>query len=107
MDLYFIDYDLIPLIIHDNYISCCKDLRSLVKTADHISFSDILDRRIRTTQNYSLLANKGIHSCIAPTYLIEGSVGFVKFPEYLIIIKIDGQVFNYSKSKKRIKRIKI
>lgn len=47
-DLFFLDYDLIPLVIQDNLSNCqCKDLNKIAKAADLIAEGDIISRKIR------------------------------------------------------------
>jgi hypothetical protein len=72
---------MIPLMIHDNYLNNAKSIENIAKAAEHISFSDILEKKIRSNQDWSLLPNKGIHSSLAPVHFTDGYVNFVKFPE--------------------------
>jgi replication factor C subunit 1 len=86
MDMFFIDYDLIPLLVHENYLSTFKDpqkddINILVKMTEHISVSDLLEKKIRSQQEWNLLQNKGFHSCLAVGTLLKGSIGYPKFPE--------------------------
>ncbi|KAF0037435.1 hypothetical protein F2P81_010309 [Scophthalmus maximus] len=63
-DLFFHDYSLAPLFVQENYLhvrpaAAGGDLKShlvlLSKTADSISDGDLVDRQIRSRQNWSLL----------------------------------------------------
>lgn len=86
LNMFFLDYDLVPLLVHENYLSCFKDktpqtLEKIYKSADHISFSDILDKKIRTQNNWNLLQDKGIHSSVAVGQYASNFLGFPKFPE--------------------------
>jgi hypothetical protein len=81
LDLFFIDYDMTPLLVYENYLSCKPNLESLVKASDHISISDILEKRIRSKNEWSLLQNRGIHSCVAVGSFAGSGIPFPKFPE--------------------------
>ena len=78
LDLFFIDYEFIPLLVQDGYLNAMKDrnsLEDLNKMADAsemISLSDTMNVSIRKEQNWSLLPNFGTFSSIAPATLIEG-----------------------------------
>lgn len=87
LNMFFLDYDLVPLLVQENYLSCFKDskpqtLEKMFKSADHISFSDILDKRIRSQNDWNLLQDKGIHSSVAVGQYAANFIGFPKFPEY-------------------------
>jgi hypothetical protein len=72
---------MLPLLIYENYLTCKPDLKSLMKATDHISLGDLAEKRIRTKQEWSLLPNKGIHSCLAVGSLAGSGIPFPKFPE--------------------------
>ena len=84
LDLYFIDYDLIPLLIYENYLSTFKYdnkkemLNNLSFQTDLISESDIIDKRIRTNQNWNLLGDKGMLGRVSVCYFTKGVVPFPK-----------------------------
>lgn len=91
LNMFFLDYDLVPLLMHENYLSGFKDknqstLLKIAKSSDHISFGDIIDKRIRTNNQWNLLQDKGIHSSVAVGQYSANFLGFPKFPEYLLII---------------------
>ena len=105
MNLFFIDYDLIPLLIHENYLSCYnssnnKDLKSLLKSTEHISVGDLIEKRIRTNQEWNLLTNKGIHSALAVGQFSGTCIPFPKFPELM------GKFQKIKKVKRELKELK-
>jgi replication factor C subunit 1 len=87
LDLFFIDFDLIPNLIHENYLSAfgsgksLTDIKRLVKCADNISLGDIIDKKIHTNNEWNLLPNKGICSSVAPGFFTNGFIYATKFPE--------------------------
>ena len=88
MDLFFIDYDLVPLLIHENYIAAMgqndKDsIHRMADAADSIAFSDVLNRKVRIEGEWSLLQQYGQASSIEPGSLSGNGVPFPKFPEFL------------------------
>ena len=86
LDLFFIDYDLIPLLIQENYLGACSrdiNLETLVNTAESIAFGDVILTSIRRNNDWGLMPNFGIASCIYPTFLSSNNIPFPKFPEFL------------------------
>lgn len=106
LDLYFIDYDLIPLLIHENYLSCFyyenkyESLTNCAFASDLISESDVVDKRIHSKQDWSLLADKGILSAVGVCSSIKGSVGFAKFPELF------GKLSSLKKTQREISEVR-
>lgn len=48
MDLFFLDYDMVPLMIQDSYLqSQCRDMKLIAKASELISEGDILSRKVR------------------------------------------------------------
>lgn len=54
MECYFIDSDIVPIMVHENYLSSMKkgklnkkEFHNLVKANDGFVLSDLLDTRIR------------------------------------------------------------
>ena len=106
LDLYFIDYDLIPLLIHENYLSNFKynnnleELSNLSYSTDLISESDKIDKKIRFSQNWSLLLDRGILGSISICHFTKGVVPFPKFPEIM------GKMSSIRKIKREINELK-
>jgi replication factor C subunit 1 len=103
MNLFFIDYDLIPLLVHENYLNCYNkrdDLHSLVKSTEHISLGDLIERKIRSQQEWNLLPNKGIHSTLAVCHYSGNFISYPKFPELM------GKFQKIRKVKREIRELK-
>lgn len=70
MNLFFIDYDLIPLLIHENYLTQhstdAKTIDNMAESADSIAFGDVLNNKVRGGQEWSLLGAMGQASTIHP-----------------------------------------
>ncbi|XP_071360428.1 replication factor C subunit 1 [Trachinotus anak] len=91
--LFFHDYSLAPLFVQENYLhvrpaAAGGDLKShlvlLSKTADSISEGDLVDRRIRSGQNWSLLPTQAIYASVLPGELMRGYMSqFPTFPSWL------------------------
>jgi replication factor C subunit 1 len=84
IDLAFIDYDLIPLIVQENYLNALdsSDLRKMQEAADSIALADLMSKEIYANGNWSLLPSYLQESCIHPTQLCRNLVPFTKFPEF-------------------------
>ncbi|CAL1601443.1 unnamed protein product [Knipowitschia caucasica] len=92
-DLFFHDYSLAPLFVQENYLhvrpaAAAGDLKShlvlISKTADSICDGDLVDRMIRSRQNWSLLPTQAIYASVLPGELMRGYMGqFPSFPSWL------------------------
>ena len=109
LDLYFIDYDLIPLIIQENYLSTfpsqnftssLEELENVSLAADLISQADIMDKKIRTQMDWRLLADRGLIGCCTICKINKGFVPFPKFPEAM------GKMSSLNKIKREITELK-
>uniref|UniRef100_A0A1A7YJX8 Replication factor C subunit 1 n=1 Tax=Iconisemion striatum TaxID=60296 RepID=A0A1A7YJX8_9TELE len=92
-DLFFHDYSLAPLFVQENYVhvrpaAARGDMKShlvlLSKTADSICDGDLVDRRIRSGQNWSLLPTQAVYASVIPGELMRGYMAqFPSFPSWL------------------------
>ena len=91
LDLFFVDFDLIPGMMHENYINTAKinnnsldkteSLQKIIQGLDHISFSDTIENKMKSQMEWSLLPDKGIHSTVIPSIIFSSFLNFPKFPE--------------------------
>ncbi|CAG8611776.1 9572_t:CDS:10, partial [Paraglomus occultum] len=92
LELYFNDYDIIPLMVHENYLKhsparaqrLAQEAKSntamkvyamdfFSKAADSISDGDLLDRMIRgPQQHWTLMPAHAVLSCVQPASFIYG-----------------------------------
>lgn len=92
-DLFFHDYSLAPLFVQENYLhvrpaAAAGDLKShlvlISKTADSICDGDLVDKKIRSGQNWSLLPTQAVYASVLPGELMRGYMGqFPTFPSWL------------------------
>ena len=79
-DLFFNDYNLLPLMAWENYIQCkptkagnaAQALAMACKSIDAICVGDIIETQIRTNQTWSLLPVQACFSCVMPGYYMNG-----------------------------------
>lgn len=85
MDLFFIDYDLIPLLIQENYLSSGNEapFDQIVKASESIATGDIVSTSIRRNNDWGLMPNLGLASSLYPGHLCGNYLNFPKFPEWL------------------------
>ena len=109
LDLYFIDYDLIPLLIQENYLSTFpsanyksnfEELENVSLASDLISVSDDIDKKIRTQMDWRLLGDRGLIGCCTICKINKGFVPFPKFPEAM------GKISSLNKIKREITELK-
>lgn len=84
IDLVFIDYDLIPMLIHENYLNANsnQDMKKIAEAAESIAFADCLNSEIRGNNNWTILPQYLQAACIHPAAVCSGMVPFAKFPEW-------------------------
>ncbi|KAI6648940.1 Replication factor C subunit 1 [Oopsacas minuta] len=92
LDLYFQDYSFGPLFVQENYPLIrpfgakgdpLRHLELLALTADSLSTSDIISKRIRGAQNWKLLPMEGFFSTVYPGELLQGNfTGKIEFPKW-------------------------
>ncbi|XP_050684593.1 replication factor C subunit 1 [Leptidea sinapis] len=89
-DLFFSDYSLVPLFVHENYLNvaphCPKNevLDRMSRAADSISQGDLVDKRIRSQQAWSLLPLQAMYSSVIPGSVLSGHVAAqIQFPGWL------------------------
>ena len=106
LDLFFIDYDFIPLLVQEAYLNSfqnrkeAEDLEAMAEAADMISIGDQLNVQIRTNQNWALLPNLGICSTVAPCLIAQGRSLYPWFPAWL------GKNSSARKAKRLIRELK-
>lgn len=87
LDLFFVDYDLIPLLVQQNYPKCFtpKEINGACKSAAFISQADCVSRAIRSEQNWSLLPEYGLLGTVFVPPKPEPGIGapYPEFPVWL------------------------
>lgn len=85
-EAYFVDYDLMPLMIQENYIqsimnnrtSSDENLEAAMHASEFISESDLLNTYVRMEQRWDLLTKQAAMNVGACVY----SAGFIGHPEF-------------------------
>jgi len=86
LDMFFVDYDLIPLMIQQNYVKCFqpREIEKISKSANLISFGDVISRTIRAEQHWTLLGEFGlIGNVFVPPKMEPGFSPYPEFPAWL------------------------
>merc|ERR1712012_955319 len=90
LDMFFVDFNLVGLLVQENYLRTCEKrsadpalLQRCAYSADLISVGDIMNTRITQAQEWSLLPDVGLTSCVYPAFVTNGFVPFPSFPEFL------------------------
>lgn len=109
-DLFFHDYNLMPLMVFENYTktthpatrrSDVDKLRALVRTADSLSFGDLIEKNIRTFNNWSMLPHQAVFSVAAPSiYMSSQLQSLAMFPSFL------GKTSNINKRDRLLQELK-
>lgn len=89
-DLFFHDYNIAPLFVQENYLKVkpkCDEselMKRVALAADSLSLGDLVERKIRSTQAWSLLPTQAVFSSVLPGEYMEGSfTSAVNFPGWL------------------------
>ncbi|GJD12437.1 Replication factor C subunit 1 [Galdieria sulphuraria] len=86
LDNYFMDPDLMPLMVAENYIISreASDLKKLVEASTSIAEGDIFNDLIRRQQAWNLMPVQALFSGIYPGQLLQGPFGdMIHFPSWL------------------------
>lgn len=107
LDLFFIDFEWVPLLIQDSYLNVMsagtesQNIEAMADASEFISLGDSLNRQIRVNQHWSLLPNAGICSSVAPALICKGRATYPRFPEWL------GKNSSQRKSMRQIRELKL
>ncbi|OMJ92849.1 hypothetical protein SteCoe_4298 [Stentor coeruleus] len=86
VDLFFIDFDIIPLIIHENYLMAMSNeacqLKRISLAADSIAYGDVINTFMRNNKEWSLLPQYAQFAGIEPGLRSGNGIAFTKFPEW-------------------------
>ncbi|KAI9190770.1 replication factor RFC1 C terminal domain-containing protein, partial [Polychytrium aggregatum] len=101
LEYYFYDFSLVPLMIQENYLKSApaiarevggasprkmalETLKLLSNAADSISDGDILDRVLRSSNNWGLMPAHALLSTVRPAFFTHGGLtGQVAFSSFL------------------------
>ncbi|XP_030754846.1 replication factor C subunit 1 [Sitophilus oryzae] len=93
--LFFYDYSIGPLFVQENYLQAqpdCtgpqgkRDLEVLIRkslTADSLSMADMVESKIRSTNNWSLLESQAFYTTVLPSHYMSGTLSKTNFPGWL------------------------
>ncbi|KAJ2711796.1 DNA replication factor C complex subunit Rfc1 [Coemansia spiralis] len=92
IDLYYSDYSIMPLFVQENYIDTRPNgadsdvamLEQLSRAADLISESDLVESRLRGSQQWGLMPLHAVLSCVGPAFHARGRRNTMyRFPGWL------------------------
>ncbi|KAJ1726517.1 DNA replication factor C complex subunit Rfc1 [Coemansia biformis] len=92
IDLYYSDYSIMPLFMQENYIDSSPNgatsdlakLEQLSKAADMIAESDVVEGRLRGSQQWGLMPLHAVLSCVGPAFHARGRRNtMIRFPGWL------------------------
>ncbi len=85
LDLFFNDYDLMPLFVQENYLYSStahtdplRILNSFADAADVISYGDLVKDQIMKSQDWVMLPFLGMVSTVIPCATVRGRLGKVR-----------------------------
>ncbi|KAJ1962217.1 DNA replication factor C complex subunit Rfc1 [Dipsacomyces acuminosporus] len=92
LDLYYTDFSIVPLFVQENYIDnrpagAANDLDTLERlssAADCIAEGDIVETKLRGSQQWELMPLHAALSCVGPAHHVRGGhMGMYRFPGWL------------------------
>jgi replication factor C subunit 1 len=108
LDLFFHDYDLMPLFVQENYLNMTpshtnaqRALDSFADAADVISYGDLVKDQIMKSQDWVLLPFLGMVSTVLPCAMVRGRLNRVEFPSWL------GKNSSTNRSKRILKEVQV
>ncbi len=87
LNLFFVDVDMLPLLIHENYLSAYgssqgwEQVGQMAESAEYISLGDCLGSTMRSENAWELLPNCGFCSVLSPAALSAGNLTMTRFPQ--------------------------
>ncbi|KAL1493979.1 hypothetical protein ABEB36_009657 [Hypothenemus hampei] len=90
--LFFYDYSFGPMFVQENYLTVIpectgrnneKSVETLKRrhlAADSLSLSDLIETKIRSSNNWALLESQAFMSTVLPSYYLSGKMENVRFP---------------------------
>lgn len=76
-------------------------LKAITRSIDAMAFSDVIEKRIRSTNNWSLLGLQAAYSTVMPSHYMKSSfMAMPAFPSYL------GRLSNYNKRDRLLQELK-
>lgn len=84
-ECFFSDYNIMPLFVFENYVKNQMSLKTVSKIVESFCFGDLVEKEIRSNQNWSLLNVHGLYSTVIPSKLASKSDSgiSVSFPQFL------------------------
>ncbi|CAI4231296.1 unnamed protein product [Auanema sp. JU1783] len=90
-EMFFVDYNIMPLFVHENYPNMKNEkhknldaIRGLRKAAELISYGDVADKCLRTTGAWKLLNEQCMLGCALPSIAVGGHLkAMIQFPAWL------------------------
>eukprot|EP01022_Parablepharisma_sp_SALTPOND_P035931 TRINITY_DN9704_c0_g1_i1.p2 TRINITY_DN9704_c0_g1~~TRINITY_DN9704_c0_g1_i1.p2 ORF type:complete len:396 (+),score=48.87 TRINITY_DN9704_c0_g1_i1:2431-3618(+) len=90
LGLFFVDPDILPLYVHDNYLTAYgttagpDDVETMCESSEFISVGDCINTVLRHENDWTLLPNVGICACVAPGILSGKFLPLARFPHFLV-----------------------
>ena len=80
-----IDYELVPLMIHENYLSANNFTKvdRIANIIDSISFSDCMSKHMSNENDWTLLPEYWICASYIPASLTQGALNHIEYPKLL------------------------
>ena len=88
-ELFFLDYDLTPLLVQQNYLRCVdkitdpRVLPAMRKANEFITLGDVIGRAIHQDSQWALLPEYGTMSTVAPAFACNNALAYPDFPAWL------------------------
>lgn len=90
MDMFFVDYGLVGMLVQENYLRAVESRKLDIElmnrcafSADLLTISDLMNRRIREDQDWGLLPDMGVTGAVFPASVTNGFINFPTFPAWL------------------------
>jgi len=81
-DLVFVDHHMIPLMVQEAYLTASRSLEEAVAASDRISEGDLIQRRLFSSQDWSLLPSV-VAGTVSVAKTVSGPAPFQIFPKVL------------------------
>jgi hypothetical protein len=81
-DLVFVDHHMVPLMVQEAYLTASRSLEEAVAASDRSSEGDLIQRRLFSSQDWSLLPSV-VAGTVSVAKMVSGPAPFQIFPSWL------------------------
>jgi len=84
-DLYFLDHEMMPMMVHENYLGCCDSMAQAKAAASSVALGDICSTKLRRHQKWGLMPTAAHLAVANPTMAVSPYLE-LEWPRFPIVL---------------------